>query len=90
MVVEKTRLAFERFLRFWKVEPVPKSVRQCVEDHQASIHARPPNHSTSLATFVAEQLDQALRIRSQKGAFPPTRLDSGRPWVGPFPHGAIR
>jgi hypothetical protein len=41
MPVEKGRLGFERFLRFREIEPVPKGMRQGVENHQAGVHAGP-------------------------------------------------
>src|SRR5580704_4192747 len=40
VLVEKTRLGFQRFLRFRNVEPIPKGVWHRVEDHQSGVHAR--------------------------------------------------
>src|SRR5436190_5185991 len=41
VLIEKARLGFECLFRFREVEPVPKRMRHCVEDHQPSIHSCP-------------------------------------------------
>src|ERR1700732_2455545 len=41
VLVEKARLGLEGLLRFREVEPVPKGMRHCVEDHQSNVHACP-------------------------------------------------
>lgn len=77
MPVEKGRLGFERLRRFREIKPVPKGMRQGVENHQAGVYAgrafqlierqscSPPRIDSSTAPLVLVFAVRRLGFRRQ-------------------------